>query len=387
MRRLYLLLLLSLIATVGWSQAAVQVIHNSPTPGTDGGPTVDIYVNGALPPQLTGLAYREATSFVTLPSGVDVDIAVAPSPSSSVDDAIATFSLGQLAAGEAYTVIANGIVGDVDFPFNLEVNAGALTSGESANAVDVNVFHGSPGAPNVDVNTLFNGPLVGDLPYATFTPGYLGVPTGTYVLNISPAGSSDVVASFTADLSMLGGEAATIVASGLIGDTPGFTLLAVLPSGTVVELPATEFANVQAIHNSPTPGTGSGPTVDIYVNGTLFSALEGVPYRAATPFLELPANVDLELAVAPSPSASVDDAIAEFPLGQLAAGENYTAVATGVVGDMTTPFNIAVNAGAQTAAAMAGMVDFNVYHGSTDAPAVDIDARLVGNLISNLSYG
>ena len=380
-------MLLSLIATVGWSQASVQVIHNSPTPGTDSGPTVDIYVNGGLPTQLTGLEYREAIPFTTLPSGVDVEIAVAPSPSNSVDDAIATFDLGQLEAGEAYTVIANGILGDNDFPFNLEVNAGAQTSGESANAVDVNVFHGSPGAPNVDVNTLFGGTLVGDLPYAAFTPSYLGVPVGTYVLNISPAGSSDVVASFTADLSMLGGEAATIVASGLLTDTPGFTLLAVLPNGTVVELPTTEFANVQAIHNSPTPGTGSGPTVDIYVNGVLFDALEGVPYRAATPFLELPANVDLELAVAPSPSNSVDDAIAEFPIGQLTADENYTAVATGIVGDMATPFNIAVNAGAQTAAAMAGMVDFNVYHGSTDAPAVDIDARTVGNLISNLPYG
>ena len=387
MRRLYLFLLLSLITTLGWSQASVQVIHNSPTPGTTSGPIVDIYVNGALPTQLTALEYREATPFTTLPSGVDIEIAVAPSPSNSVDDAIATFSLGELAAGEAYTVVANGILGDAQTPFDLVVNAGAQTAGQSPNAVDVNVFHGAPDAPNVDVNTLFNGPLVGDLPYGEFNSSYLAVATGTYVLNISPAGSSDVAASFTADLSALGGEAATIVASGLLGDTPGFTLLAVLPNGTVVELPATEFANVQAIHNSATPGTSSGPTVDIYVNGVLFDALEGVPYRDATPFLELPANVDLELAVAPSPSADVNDAIAEFPLGQLTADESYTAVATGIVGDMTTPFNIAVNAGAQTAAATPGMVDFNVYHGSTDAPNVDIDARTVGNLISNLPYG
>jgi len=377
-----------MITTAAWSQqAAVQVIHNSPTPGTESGPVVDIYVNGSLNPQLEGLEYQEATSFISLPSGVDVEVAVAPNPSSSVDDAIATFPLGQLADGENYTIVANGILGNTQTPFELAVNAGAETTGQDANSVDINVFHGAPDAPNVDVNTLFGGLLVGDLAYGEFTPSYLGVPAGTYVLNISPAGSTNVVASFTADLSALGGEAATVVASGLLGDTPGFGLLAVLPNGTVVELPVTEFAEVQAIHNSATPGTSSGPTVDIYVNGVLFDALEGVPYRDATPFLELPANVDLELAVAPSPSADVDDAIAEFPLGQLTADESYTAVATGIVGDMTTPFNIAVNAGAQTAAATPGMVDFNVYHGSTDAPNVDIDARTVGNLISNLPYG
>lgn len=376
-----------MITTVAWSQAAVQVIHNSPTPGTESGPVVDIYVNGTLTPQLTALAYREATPFVTLPDGVDVEVAVAPSPSSSVDDAIFTQSLGQLAAGEAYTVIANGIVGDMNTPFGLAVNAGAQTMGQPGDAVDINIFHGSPGAPNVDVDTRFYGPLVGDLAYGNFTSSYLGIPASTYVLDIRAAGDPNIVASFTADLSGLGGEAATVVASGLLGDTPSFGLLAVLPNGTVVELPATEFAGVQVIHNSATSGTGSGPTVDIYVNGLLLDALTAVPYRAATPFLELPADVDIEVAVAVSPSNSVDDAVAEFPLGQLTAEEHYTVVATGIVGNTTTPFNLAVNAGAQQSAATAGRVDFNVYHGATDAPNVDIDARTVGNLISDLAYG
>jgi hypothetical protein len=387
MRRLYLFLLASMIVTGAWSQAAVQVIHNSPTPGTDSGPTVDIYVNGALTPQLTALEYREATSFITVPSGADIEVAVAVSPSSSVDDAIATFPLGALDQGVNYTVVATGIVGDMTTPFNLAVNAGAQTTGQSALSVDLNIFHGSTDAPNVDVNTRFNGPLIGNLAYGNFTSSYLGVPVGTYVLDISAAGDPNIVASFTADLSGLGGQAATIVASGLLGDTPNFTLLAVLPDGTVVELPATEFADLQVIHNSPTAGTTAGPVVDIYVNGVLLDALTGVPYRAATPFLELPANVGINVAVAVNPSTSVDDAIVDFNLGQLAADENYTVVATGIVGNMETPFNLAVNAGAQQAAAMPGMVDFNVYHGSTDAPNVDVDARLVGNLISDLAYG
>ncbi|MBV6652153.1 MAG: DUF4397 domain-containing protein, partial [Mameliella sp.] len=145
-----------------------------------------------------------------------------------------------------------------------------------------------------------------------------------------------------------------------------------------------QTANVQIIHNSPTPGTDAGPVVDIYVNDMLLPELTAVPFRAATEFLPVPAGADIEVDVAVSPSNSADDAIATFNLGALAVDVNYTVIATGIVGDMDTPFDLAVNANARTSSAMMGMVDLNVYHGSTNAPAVDVDARTVGTLVPNL---
>ena len=59
MKKLYMVSLAMLLACLSFAQTAnVQIIHNSPTPGTNSGPTVDIYVNDALLPELTGVPYR-----------------------------------------------------------------------------------------------------------------------------------------------------------------------------------------------------------------------------------------------------------------------------------------------------------------------------------------
>ena len=69
MVRFTLSFLLSLCFLVSQAQSSfVQVIHNSPTPGSEAGPVVDIYVNGALLPQLTGVPFRAATEFLEVPS-------------------------------------------------------------------------------------------------------------------------------------------------------------------------------------------------------------------------------------------------------------------------------------------------------------------------------
>ena len=128
-------------------------------------------------------------------------------------------------------------------------------------------------------------------------------------------------------------------------------------------------ASVQIIHNS------ASPTVDVYVDGAL--AVSGFEYRTATGVLELP----LEFTVGIAPTGG--DVIAEFPF-TLEEGGQYVVVATGLLGNEDTPFNLA--AAGTIFGADEGSVGINVYHGSTDAPAVDIlaDDEVV---ISNLMYG
>ena len=155
----------------------------------------------------------------------------------------------------------------------------------------------------------------------------------------------------------------------------------------IVPEPAT--ARLQVIHNAADPGAAS---VDIYVNGNLL--LDDFAFRAATPFIDVPAGVELSIAVAPPTSTSVDDAIATFPV-TLAADETYVVFANGVL----DPNDFAVNpealdigftlfpvAGAREAAENIDNVEFFVFHGATDAPAVDVlagDAKLV----DGASYG
>ena len=129
-------------------------------------------------------------------------------------------------------------------------------------------------------------------------------------------------------------------------------------------------ASVQIIHNS------ASPTVDVYVDGV--AAVAGFEYRTATPVLELPTSFTVGIAAAGS-----DEILASFPF-TLEDGGEYVVVATGLLGNTVTPFDLAP--AGTTFGSTEGNVGLNVYHGSTDAPSVDILAD-GGVLVSDLMYG
>ena len=219
--------------------AELQIVHNSPSP------TVDIWVNGQK--SFEGVTFRSATSFIQAPAGVPLEIGVAPSPSSDPSEIIASFDV-TLEDGGKYIAIANGVVGDPNTPFNLEIIADARTEAVNSNEVDLIVFHGSPDAPTVDV--LANGgtpPLVDDLSY-TQNSGYISVPAASYDLGITPGDdNSNVLLTYRADVSSLAGGAGLVFASGFLGDTPGFGLWVALPDGTVFPLPLVSGTNNQQL--------------------------------------------------------------------------------------------------------------------------------------------
>ena len=140
--------------------------------------------------------------------------------------------------------------------------------------------------------------------------------------------------------------------------------------GTItVEETNTTSTSVQVIHNS------ASPTVDVYIDGVL--SVEGFAYRAATPVLDL--GTDFTVGIAPAGG----DIIASFPFS-LEDGGEYVVVATGILNDDTAPFNLAATS--TMFGATDGNVGLNVYHGSTDAPSVDVLAD--GSvLVSDLMYG
>tara|TARA_B100002052_G_scaffold292837_1_gene315026 strand:+ start:28 stop:2982 length:2955 start_codon:yes stop_codon:yes gene_type:complete len=129
-------------------------------------------------------------------------------------------------------------------------------------------------------------------------------------------------------------------------------------------------SKVQIIHASPTP------TVDVYVDGTL--AIEDFEFEAATPVLQLPTSFVVGIAPADG------EIIAEFPF-ELEVDGSYVVVATGILGNDDTPFGLAADA-TTFGASFADQVGLHVYHGSTDAPAVDVCAD-GGVLVPSLAYG
>jgi hypothetical protein len=227
---------------------------------------------------------------------------------------------------------------------------------------------------------------------------YFSVPEGNYILDITPAGdNSTIVASYQADLSGLGGGAGFVFASGFLDPSANangaaFGLFVALPDGTVIELPVAvdPTARLQVIHNAADP---IADVVDIYVNGNLL--LDDFAFRAATPFIDVPAGVQLAIGVAPGNSTGPGDILATFNV-TLMDGETYIAVANGVLDPMAfaanpdmqnIAFTILTADDGRESGSSATDVDLKVLHGATDAPAVDVLARGVATLVDDAAYG
>lgn len=147
-----------------------------------------------------------------------------------------------------------------------------------------------------------------------------------------------------------------------------------------------QTARVQVIHNS---ADAAAAVVDVYVNSNL--AIPDFEFRTATPFIDLPANVELEIAIAPGNSNDVNDAIYTVPVIFIQ-DETYIVVADGIVDpanyDPAPAFGLEVYAFGREAAVNPSNVDVLVHHGSTDAPTVDVveTGQGAGPIVDDLAY-
>lgn len=398
MKTLKVLLLILTITSVNnlFAQTArLQVIHNAADPGAV---SVDIYLNGTL--LLDNFAFRSATPYIDAPAGTPINIGVAGPNSTSAADTIKNFTV-TLTENEIYVAVANGVLNPNSFAanpdgrstaFTLFIKAMARETGIS-NEVDFFVVHGSSDAPTVDVLARRVATLVDNAAYSDITD-YITIPAASYILDVTPENdNSTIVASFEANLSGLGGGAAVVFASGFLDPSANqngeaFGILAALPNGDVVAFPQVQFARLQVIHNAADP---SAVSVDIYMNGTLL--LDNFAFRDATPFIDAPAGVEINIGVAAGNSTSASDTLKNFAL-TLNNGNTYVAIANGVL----DPNSFAVNPDGKSTAftlfikemaresGTSSDVDFFVLHGATDAPPVDVIARGVATLVDNASY-
>lgn len=349
--------------------ARVQVIHNAPeTP-------VDIYIDSLR--LADNFAFRKATAFLDIPADRNLRLGIAGPESVGASSSVASFPLN-LQAGKRYVLMAAGIAGAAgSSALNLFVKSDARETG-SVSGLDMMLFHGSPDAPAVDVDAVFETDnIISGLSFGVFTD-YLNLPTTKYDLALQPAGTNQILASFRSDLSSLSGKAATVFVSGFLSQSPGLALLAAFPDGTVTEFNRTPNARFQLVHNSP------APVLDVYVGNSRL--LDGFSFRTATPFADIPANRDLTIKIAADTSSSAASAFTNFPVN-FNTGETYVIVASGIVGAPgPKAFRLFLKSGARELSAVPGSVDAQFFHGSTDAPEVDI--RLPGGavLFDNIQY-
>jgi hypothetical protein len=382
-----------MFSAFGFAQTAkVQVIHNCADAAAA---QVDIYINGNL--TLDNFGFRKSTPFLDLPAGVNINVGIAPSGSTSINDTITSFNYN-LMNGSKYVIVASGIVSPSGYnpspAFNLEVfPMGRLTASNPANT-DVLVMHGSTDAPTVDVKVPLGPTLINDISYPSFTTDYLELPTADYNIQVRNAAGTDVVAEYQAPLSTLSlqGQALVVLASGFLNPAnnsggAGFGLWAALSTGgDLVQLPsvATTTTRVQVIHNC---ADAAAATVDVWLNETLL--IDDFQFRKASPFIDAPAGVSLDVTIQPSNSVDTTNGLARFTFPNLSASSKYILVANGTVSASgytpVQPFNLDVFAAGQEASGNPLNTNVLVYHGATDAPTVDIVAGPT-TLVNDISY-
>lgn len=389
-------MMLIALASQVFSQARVQVIHNSADAAAE---VVDVWLNDQL--LIDNFKFRTATPFIDAPAGEKFDVTIQPANSTDTTNGLARFTY-QLENNKRYILVANGIVIPTGYnpatPFNIYVWDLGREAAKLPSNTDVLVFHGSTDAPIVDVVEVAvpAGTVVNDLEYAEFA-GYLELPTADYSLQIRDITGTTTVAEFAAPLAALGlqGSALAVVASGFLNpgnnnDGPAFGLWVALPTGgNLIPLPNVPIstARVQLIHNS---ADIAAQTVDIWLENELM--IDNFSFRTATPFVDVPANKDLNVTIAPANSNGFSDGLASFTLN-LEGGNKYLLVANGIVSangySPATPFSIFSYETAREMAMMEGNTDVLVFHGSTDAPTVDIVETNfgIGTIVDNLSYG
>lgn len=388
------------IALDAITTAKVQIIHNAADPAAN---EVDIYLDGTKVDALDDFAFRTATPFIDLPANQDISIGVALGNSTDADDIEASFPFNLL-AGETYLVVANGVLKPSSFAgnpdskmtgFNLWATTAMMESKDPTKTA-IRVVHGATDAPTVDVSVRGAGlTLVDDAAYGDITP-YLEVDPLEYRLDVTDASGAVTVHTIDLDAEGAEGTVGVVLASGFLDSTANndgrsFGLIGVNTDGDVFLIPALTTAKAQIIHNAAFDGAS---TVDVYLNGEAVDVLDDFAFRTASAYIDLPANSNIKIGIAPGNSTSYSDTLATYDF-RLVAGETYSVIANGILGegfdanpDMR---EIGFNLWATSAKMMAdddSKVEFKIVHGATDAPTVDVvvDGAML-TLADDAAYG
>jgi len=376
-------------------KARVQIIHNS---ADTAAALVDVWLNQTL--LLDNLAFRSASPFIDVPADEQFTIAVKGAESQDPYNSFYSNNY-TLTEGETHIMVAEGIVSDTGYtpvtPFGIAVYPAGREEANLPESTDVLVHHGSTDAPTIDVVEAGPGAgtLVDDLKYAEFS-SYIELSTIDYMLEIRDESGTIKLAAYNAPLETLGLDSAaiTIIASGFLdpannSNGPSFGLWVALASGgALIELPLyVPQARVQIIHNS---ADTAAAIVDVWLNQTRL--LDDLAFRAASPFINVPAEEEFTLVINGSDSQDPGSPIWSQNYS-LVKDEKYIMVADGMMNttgyDPAELFNIFVFEGASEMASESYNTDILVFHGATDAPTVDIVEIITGagTLVDSLSYG
>jgi hypothetical protein len=352
--------------------ALLQVIHASAD-----APAVNVLVDGEVPEGLDGVPFAAASPFLSLPPGEISASVNAILPDGSEVEVLAAPALA-LESDVAYTVIAAGSTATLLGGGNgTELQLFVLTRPVEAtiDGVRLQVLHGSPSAPEVDVYVTAPGAALEGA--ATFAFGEvldLGtVPAAEYQIRVTPAGSDTIVFDSGAVALPDGADLSVIAVDNTGPGASPIALLAVLADGTVLELRDggdDASAGLTAVHNAV-----DAPAVCVVADDATTAEVErvelfaGVSFRGFGYLGEVPPGsylVGLELFDAGTGCAGTS-VVTFAEAVDFAPGAEATGI---VAGSLATSLQLLPLADDLRPIATEARV--RIVHGSEATPAVDI---------------
>jgi hypothetical protein len=377
----------------------VQIIHNS----ADSALTeLDIYLNDSL--IIDNFQFRTASSFLSIPDqiGASVD-RIYINQKNSIDTSGYYFRSNiPNEAGNYLAVIAGTFFQTPYFPqqaFRIDYLANARITGISPDNADVVFYHGSDDSPTIDVGEIglnFPDVWVDDFSYGQFS-NYRTLGDSVYRIGLYDEESIILAISYAGFFKgpEHDGKAYSIIASGFQipefnAFGPLFSLFIVGQDGGPFQemLPAyvLDSASVQLIHGIPDQAASE---VDIYLNNELW--LNNMPFRSATPFVNIPANRDIRLSVCPS--NSVDTTGSYFDELLYLTTSNFTMVLAGMTQPLDfnppEPVRLSIRNNARKEAIDADEIDLLFYHAIPDGGTMDFRSMMpiVSNLANDVVFG
>lgn len=226
------------IAAQTQATASVRLVHVA-----SGIAAVDLLIDGQ--PLVTSLAYRGASEYAPLPLGRHaIRLTAAGQPGQVLADGVVDLQAGQhvtiAATGDAPTIATIAIIDD--------------TSPPPAGQAKIRFVHGAPDIPAVDVATRGGAIIFGNVTFRE-VENYVGVPAGTYTLEMRPTGQS-AVALLVPNVTLSPGQVVTIFAAGKAADNTLAAILVVYQSTTPAAGTTTQAVPVSV------PRTGTGLVAD-----------------------------------------------------------------------------------------------------------------------------
>lgn len=227
--------------------ARVRVVHASPD-----APAVDVYLNDSK--AITNLAFKASSDFAAVPAG---SYAVKVTATGATD-AVISATL-PLEAGQSYTVVAVGRLADITARVYQD-DTSALAAGKAR----LRVIHASPNTPGVDVAVTGGPVLITNLAFPNASDN-LTVDAGTYNVEVRPTGTQTAALS-APGLALDAGKYYTVLAVGLLGETPALELLPIVDTlaaqptaeATVAPMAPVAEATATPVMAPGMPQTGAG---------------------------------------------------------------------------------------------------------------------------------